>query len=243
MECRYTLSARGRQLEPATPLVDYLRRYYPVVPLEQVDSVFGFVERSTLYGGRLFVTSELTNEDVETLYRHGIGLRLPFTNHEVSTEEYENAWPILGKYYRPGNTVIVTNDDLAKWIRRDYPRYEIEASVIKNIDNDKKLNKAWPLYDTVVLPAKSNDDLAFLQRIDKKDRIRLFLNAGCAYNCPSKVCYPSVSKMNKYTGAEYNCSQSLIPREVSMHSFDVRQFVEMGFNRFKVLRQAKVTAF
>jgi hypothetical protein len=243
MECRYTLSARGKQFVKAMPIIDYLRCYYGVVPLEQIDSVFGFVERSTLYGGRPFQTNELTEEDVTVLYQHGIGLRLPLTNHHVNIDEYENSRPFLDKYCFPGNTAIVTNDNLAKWIRRDYPTYEIEASVIKNIDNMTKLKKALSLYDTAVLPAKSNDDVAFLKSIQNKDRIRLFLNAGCAYNCPSKLCYPSVSKMNKYTGGEYRCSQPLIPREVGMHAFDVQQFMEMGFSRFKVLRQATVTAF
>jgi hypothetical protein len=186
---------------------------------------------------------ELSAPDVWALYDHGIGFRLPISNSIVSRDEYVEAKPFLGKYHREGNCVIVTNDDLAGWIREDFPLFKIEASAIKNIDTLHKLKQAFDLYDTVVLPAKSNDDVVFLESIKEKDRIRLFLNAGCAYNCPSKICYPSIASMNKYQGAEFRCSQPLIPREVKMHDFDEAGFVAMGFNRFKMLRAGPVTAY
>lgn len=238
----YTISARVKFITHM-PIMDFLRINFPQVALESVDSIFGFVERSTLYGGRPFQTRELTENDVTAMYAHGIGLRLPISNSYVSREEYEEAKPFLNKYHRQGNSVIVTNDDLARWIRVDFSLYHIEASAIKNIDSMKKLTKALAMYDTVVLPAKSNDDIEFLSTIEQKERIRLFLNAGCAYNCPSKICYPSVSKMNKYQGDEYKCSQPLIPREVMMHHFDEKMFVDMGFSKFKLLRTAKLTAY
>lgn len=241
----YTISARAKQLSSHgnLPIMDYLRSGFAHLPIDQIDSVFGFVERSPLYGGRPFVEPELSPPDVWALYDHGIGLRLPVSNSFVTRDEYDDAKAFLNKYHRDGNSVIVANDDLAGWIRQDFPRFHIEASAIKNVDNSRKLAQALERYDTVVLPAKSNDDVAFLQGIEDKGRIRLFLNAGCAYNCPSKICYPAVSHMNKYQGAVFRCSQPLIPRDVKMHDFDEVGFVEMGFSRFKVLRPGPVTAF
>jgi hypothetical protein len=238
----YTISARWKQ-RTTLPIMQYLHECFASTPLAQIDSVFGFVERSLLYGGRPYVEPELTEDDVRALYANGIGLRLPLTNHYVSRAEYERERPLLEKYHRVGNSVIVTNDELAQWIRSEFPLFHIEASVIKNIDNLSKLEKAFQYYDTVVLPAKSNDDTALLESIGEKDRIRLFLNAGCAYNCPSKICYPSISEMNKYQGAAFRCSQSIIVREVRMHDFDQRKYVELGFSRFKLLRSAGITAF
>lgn len=115
----YTLSARAKHMgsDGNVPIMDYLRAGFSHLPFKQIDSVFGFVERSTLYGGRPFTAPELTPQDVEALYEHGIGLRLPLTNHQVTREEYDSAWDFLAKYYRAGNSVIVTNDDLAGWIR------------------------------------------------------------------------------------------------------------------------------
>jgi collagenase-like PrtC family protease len=33
----------------------------------------------------------------------------------------------------------LTNDELAGWIRADFPDYKLEASVIKNIDNKENI--------------------------------------------------------------------------------------------------------
>ncbi len=126
----FTRSARSKSAE--LPVFAFLRRRYGNIPLNQIESMFGFVERSTLYGGRPFTGSELSESDVTDLNKAGIGLRLPLTNHEVSREEYEGARPFLTRYHHKLNSVIATNDDLATWIAEDFPLYKRDASVIKN---------------------------------------------------------------------------------------------------------------
>jgi hypothetical protein len=116
----FTFSGRGKPNH--VPILDFLRDNFGGVALDEIDSVFGFVERSPLYGGRIFVRPELTPDDVTALYGAEIGVRLPLTNHFADLEEYESAKPLLDKYHRDHNAVIVTNDDLARWIRRDFPR-------------------------------------------------------------------------------------------------------------------------
>lgn len=73
----------------------------------------------------------------------GIGVRMPLTNSYVELEEYRENRPLLEKYHREGNAVIVTNDDLARWIREDFPEYRIEASVIKNINSYQGIEEAF----------------------------------------------------------------------------------------------------
>ncbi len=181
---------------------------------------------------------------MQILYQNNIGLRLPLSNKYVTREDYEENQSLLEKYHRKGNAVIVVNDDLAKWIRDDYPEYHIEASVIKNIKSHAKIKKALSIYDTVVLPAKLSNDFDFLDKIDDKDSIRLFANAGCAYNCPSKICYNYIAKMNKFNSKTYVCSKRLVPRkELGMVDFDVERLVDMGFSRFKMLRPNGVTGY
>ena len=231
----FTISVRGKLA--STPILDFLGTNFPDFPLAKIDSVFGFLERSTLYGGRIYEGPQLTDEDVQALYGAGIGVRIPLTNHYVEPEEYEENRPFLEKYHRKGNAVIVTNDNLARWIRRDFPRYHIEASVIKNIDTHRQIYQAFDLYDTVVLPMWLNNETEFLKKIKHKKRIRLFANAGCALTCPSKICYPSISKINKYKGGEFRCSQTIKWRQkYGMVDFDLRKLVALGFSRFKVLR-------
>lgn len=232
----FTISARGKGL--SMPVQEYLAKYYSAIPLRSIDSLFGFAKHTTLYGGRFFEGPELSSSDLKSMYRLGIGLRLPLSNHHVSLEEYKKNRYFLNKYHRKKNAVIVTNDDLAKWIKQDFPKYRVEASVIKNINSIKKIEQALELYDTVVLPMYLNEDEEFLRKAPEKKRITLFANGGCAINCPSKLCYPSFSKANK-TGDKslLRCSQPLKFRELhGMQDFDLEFFQTLGFSRFKLLR-------
>ena len=232
---RFTIS--GREKPKNEDILSYLNRVYGQVPLAEVDSIFAFVERSTLYGGRQFVSPELTSIDIQLMYDQGIGYRIPLTNSYVEPEEYQENMGLLEKYHRPGNSIIIVKDSLASWIRRDFPNYKIEASIIKNINTYDKINEALKLYDTVVLPTVLNENLEFLDKIEDKERITLFAYAGCGVNCPSKMCYPSISKFNKFNGyTGFECSQDKKEREHrGKIVFDLDEYVNMGFHRFKMI--------
>lgn len=231
----YTVSARGKSSK--LPAFAFLRQNYGNLQLNEIDSLFGFVEKSTLYGGRGFVGRELSDRDVAQLNNAGIGIRLPMSNHIVDRKEYRlNKW-LLNKYHKPGNSIICTNDDLARWIREDYPDYRLDASVIKNIKTHRKIVAAMELYDSVVLPMPVNEDLEFLGHIEDKDKITLFANAGCALTCPSRICYPSISKINKGRGGKFQCSQDFKDRDLlGMVDFPLQPYIDLGFHRFKLLR-------
>ena len=240
----YTVSARGKP--PQLPVFAYLRMNYGNLPLQAIVSLFGFVERSTLYGGRVFVKRELSERDVFQLNNAGIGVRLPMSNHYVERSEYLDNRRLLAKYHRPGNSIICSNDDLAQWIREDFPDYRLDASVIKNVNTREKIAAAMPLYDSVVLPMSMNEDLEFLEGIEDKDKVTLFANAGCALTCPSKICYVSISKTNKGEESGPKCSQNLKAREMhGMVDFPLEPYIKLGFHRFKLLRArpGSVTGF
>lgn len=232
---QYTIS--GREKPAKERITSYLQRVHKNISLDEVDSVFAFTEASTLYGGRRFVGPELQPEDIQDLYDHSIGFRIPFTNNYVETDEYNRNILYLDKYHRPGNSIILVNDKLSNWIKEDFPEYKIEASIIKNINSHDKINKALELYDTVVLPTSVNKDFDFLDKIKEKHRITLFAFGGCGVNCPSKTCYPSISKFNKFNGyTDFECSRSKKEREMlGKVDFDVNLYVSMGFERFKLI--------
>jgi hypothetical protein len=235
---RFTIS--GRSKANSEPVLDYLARAFPGIPLTYIDSVFGFVEKSPLYGGRIFEGPELLPADVAAMYGAGIGVRIPFTNHFAEPEDYAQSAPVFERYHRTGNAVIVTNDALARWIRRDYPHYRIEASVIKNLKTYDRIARALDLYDTAVLPMDLCEDEDFLAGLPDKDRITLFANAACALTCPSKICYRSISKFNKDGEAELLCSGHMKERTFrGMVDFDLRRLNDLGFTRFKVLRPVR----
>lgn len=236
---QFTISARGKRA--AQPIQQFIKENFPQIPVEQIDSFFGFTTPSPLYGGRIWHASELSEYDIRSMYKMGINVRLPLTNHYVTREEYEQSIPYLETYDRPGNSIIITNDELAAWIREDFPGYRLEASVIKNIKSLRKIEQALELYDTVILPMHCNNDEKLLKSIEDKSVITLFANAGCALTCHWKICYSSISKANKAGDPDlFRCSQKLKEREqLGMQDFDLDYLQSLGFNRFKLLRGRK----
>ncbi len=249
----YTISARGKKLNQ--PVKEYFKTFFPNIPLNKIDSIFGFVEKSSLYGGRPFFRPQISEKDYQFLQNHNIGIRIPLTNHYVSEKEYKRNKPLLDKYHKKGNSLIVTNDTLARWIKIDYPKYKIEASILKEIDSTEKIYEALKLYDTVVLPMNVNNNIKLLEAIEQKERITLFGNAGCALTCPNRICYDYISKRNKILGntnliirSMYYYYSFFIRRKWCMHKikprklhgikdFDIDKLYNMGFKRFKMLRE------
>lgn len=251
----YTISARGKR--ESLPILDFLSTHFSSIPLKKVDSVFGFLEPSTLYSGRPFLHRQLSETDVSALKKKGIGLRIPCTNHFVTETEYIRHRPFFEKYQRKGNSVICTNDMLARWIRRDFPGYQVEASILKEINSQEEIESCMELYDTVILPMNLNYNTEFLKAIKTKNRVTLFGNAGCALTCPERICYERISATNKKLasqnllfrhltflfrmGFQVNwCSNQLHPRKLKgMVDFDLDYLSQLGFSRFKMLREHK----
>ena len=252
----FTVSARGKKSHQ--PVLEFLETCFPSLRLDQVDSVFGFVEPSSLYSGRPYLSRQLSEADVEAMYGVGIGLRIPCSNHLVTREEYDEHRSFFEKYHRKGNSVICTSDDLAGWLRKDFPSYQVEASMLKEIDTLEKIDRALDLYHTVILPMNLNYQTDFLSSIRAKDRITLFGNAGCALTCPNRTCYRVISGMNKKLirqgpvrrnlyvtfrlGFQIDwCSYRLHPRKLrGMVDFDLNRLCDLGFRRFKMLRENRL---
>ncbi len=234
---QFTISGREKFFNENESINSYLNRVYSGVSIKQVESIFAFTERSTLYGGRPFIKPNLLDKDIQKMYELGIGYRIPLTNKYVTREEYECNKCFLEKYHRAGNSVITVNDDLAKWIKMDFPKYRVEASIIKNIKTHQRIEMALELYDTVVLPTSLNEQIEFLDKIECKQRITLFAFAGCGVNCPAKICYQSMSKFNKYNGhTTIDCSRTIKERELrGKINFNLNEYERMGFHRFKMI--------
>ena len=94
----YSVSCRSKK--EAEDVGPFLASHFPHIPLENIDSVFGFRERSTLYGGRQFLQPEFSDADITWLAERGVGLKLPVSNHVVSEEKpatEQPAWIIVNR--------------------------------------------------------------------------------------------------------------------------------------------------
>ena len=239
-----TITVSCRNKPQSMGMSEWLSQYQVYNPIK-ITGVYGFMEEySPLYGGRIYQGTEITKPDFKFLRDNNLQLKINLTGHRATEKEYEDSRELLNAYYYKNNVISVVDDNLAKWIKRDYPNYILEASVIKKVSFDT-LDKTLKLYDQVVLPMALNDNLVELEGVKEKDRVILFANAGCGYTCKHQICYSSVSKINKREkGAEYLCSEKLKPRkEFKLYEFDVELLKSIGFKNFKYLSVAQGRAF
>ena len=135
--------------------------------------------------------------------------------------------------------------------------FQLNASVLKNLDSQEKIIKALEIYDKIVLPMNLNNNLEFLAKLEHKEKIILFGNAGCALSCPNRICYEYLSRQNKklttqskilrYIYFFYNiglndkwCMHRIKPRNLrGITDFDLNQFTNLGYFKFKMLRENK----
>lgn len=232
----YTISIRSKPKD--IPIKQFINKFYSNIALSDIESVYGFTRFCRFYGGRSF-EQQISRRDVFWLYDNGISLRLPVSNHNFSIEVFREERAFFKDFHRSGNSVICTNDNLAKQIRADFPLYSVEASAIKDINTVEAVNDNLVLYDKVVIPMSYNNDIGFLDSLEQKSRIILFGNALCAYNCPNKLCYKHIadSIFNKANQSGVSCSKSIIEREnLGYIEFDVEKFLAMGFICIKLIR-------
>ena len=235
---RFKFIVSSRRITPDVSVMDYIKVHYIYIKPEQVEHIFGSVTmNSKLYGGRKYNPyNSLTESHVEELYANGIGVSLNLTNHFFDKEAYESSFGLLEKFHRPSNSLIITNDDLARNVRKDFPEYKLKASIIKNITNMRRLENACEIYDYVTLPMDLNDDDDFLANISQKDKVILFANANCAYKCPARTCYYGFSQFNRGEEVTSICSKETMPRlDHGPVYFDLAKLAGLGFTRFKLV--------
>lgn len=232
-------SVSSRKITHAMGVAEYLKFFYIYTDMAKVESLFGSTTTpAPLYGGRAYKPEHsLTPAHLAAMRDLGIGLALTLTNHFFNDDAYRDTLPLLRENHRAGNSVICTNDELARRVRQDFPDYNLKASIIKHITTLEGIEEALALYDYVVIPMDLNDDDQFLMSIPQKDRIMLFGNASCAYTCPSRSCYAGYSRRNLGHEPKNLCSKQrgVARLEVGEVYFNVAKFKQMGFSLFKMV--------
>ena len=232
----FSISARSKEIN----IVDYLSNF----EYKNIDSVFGFTQDTTMYGGRQYNGEELSEQDLEWMYSNNIGYRIPLTNIYADEKDYEASRSFLEKHHRKGNSIILANTNLVQKFRDEFPLYELESSVIINPKTIQQIEDLQSIFDTVVLHGQWNISDKLLD-IKDKDRIRLFAQMGCSLNCPNRTCYKYFSEVNSMRPILHSsCSQSFIEREnLGFIEFNIKELESKGFSKFKVLRNKGTTGY
>jgi len=230
----FTISARKKGL---TPIDIFIDKYYSEYKTN-IKSVFGFSEYTPLYGGRPFIKEELNENDLKWMYSNGISYRIPLTNKYPNLKRYKESLSFLEKHHKEGNIIITSTLWLAKKIKKDFPKYKLESSVMFKPMSEIEITNLLKVFDSVVLPPMwyNRQDL---KNLKNKDKLVWFTGCGCLFNCPDDACQRFFS--NQIIGKKSNepfCSMNYVERQLQgFNYFNINYLQSLGFSNFKVMRE------
>jgi len=135
----------------------------------------------------------------------GWGIRLVFTNFIVENLHDDVGNWLLETFHREGNGIILINDDLRRYIRKNYPKYELVYSVGGFPEdalypfNQKAINFYKDIqskFDCAVLRPDHNFDPSL--HMLESEKLEFLVNEDCVMNCDRyKSHFTNVSQRNR----------------------------------------------
>ncbi len=154
------------------------------------DSVYDCFPRCKANGGRHYLGSQYTSywmhATFAALNNAGVKARLTFTNmfidgHVLRDDAYIRK--ILDVASRYDVEIIVYSDDVADYLRQNYP-FKLVLSTTREITDIETLNDALERFDYVVLNYNLNKNYDFIAQVARPERLEVMVNELCAPNCP-----------------------------------------------------------
>ena len=176
-----------------------------------IGSLFGCVN-CKWNGGRLI--SDYYNIDVNKVADYmkathpDIQCRLTFTNMLVDNEMLNDKTgnELLKLFHFGNNGIIIYSDILEKYIRTNYPNYEIISSVTKCLSKDETYSELNKDYYMVVVNTNFTKDYEFIKSLPNKNKIELIVNDVCGICCSyRKEHYLEYSKCQLSQKHPYRC--------------------------------------
>ena len=150
--------------------------------------VYDGIDKCKWNGGR--INRDIFHKDglTQYYYSHDIGIALTFSNPVIDlTDETGNF--LLEKFHKEGNAIILCNEELRKYIRENFPKYELIHSItamgLLNIplqDSDiEYYHQLEQDYDWIV----PKFEHVFDKRADELDRSKweVMVNDTCIWKC------------------------------------------------------------
>lgn len=159
----------------------------------EIGSIFGEFPTSRWNGGRFSggdqCDAAFVRNVVMAINAFGVPIRYTYTNPLINEfdldDEYCNYCMDVAN--NGMNEVLVFSPILEEYIREKYPKYKINSSTCKEIRDIDGLNAELDKdYALVVLDYNLNNKFDLLEKIEKKDKIELLVNACCVPDCPRR---------------------------------------------------------
>jgi hypothetical protein len=166
------------------PLIKFLAQYNGNDQLVVYDGI----NKCKWNGGRINRDIYYNDGMIEYYYNKGISIALTFTNHRIDLNDPVGNH-LLEKFHKDGNAIILVNEDLRKYIRANYPKYDLIYSItgmgLLNIPlQDEDINFYKQLekdYDWIV----PRYEHIFDKRSEELDKTKweVMVNDTCIWNC------------------------------------------------------------
>jgi len=153
-------------------------------------SVYDGIENCTWNGGRLHKHVPYVKEVRDRYYDLGWSINLTFTNPVIDLEDVKGNY-LLEEFHKEGNNIILVNESLRKYIKKNFPKYKLIHSITACGDvqgfplRDEDLNfykDKQDKYDIIIPRCDSTFDPR-LRELDK-DRLEILISDTCVLNCP-----------------------------------------------------------
>ncbi len=171
----------------------------------EIASFFGEFPTSLWNGGRYSNNDQcdagFVRQVISSINRKGIPVRYTYTNPLLTEKDLEDDYCNFCMEVADNglNEVLVVSPILEDYIRRKYPRYKINSSTCKEIKDVNALNEELEKdYSLVVLDYNLNNRFERLEKIAKKEKCEILVNACCVPNCLRRGAhYENVAKQQE----------------------------------------------
>ena len=180
---------------PINMLLVKMMQVYPEYFREglEIASFFGEFPTCKWNGGRYSgndqCSTEFIRHVIKTVNDEGIPIRYTFTNPSITEEDLADPYSnfLLREADNGMNEVIVVSPMLEEYIREWYPNFKITSSTCKELREIEDVNAELAKdYNLVVLDYNLNNQYDLLEKIERKDKCELLVNACCVPNCPRR---------------------------------------------------------
>jgi hypothetical protein len=150
--------------------------------------VYDGINKCRWNGGRINRDVFYNDALIDYYYSKGVSIALTFSNHKINVNDPLGN-ELLEKFHKEGNALIIVNEDLRRYVRENFPKYDLIYSItgmgtlnIPLEDEDIAFYKQLEQdYDWIV----PRFEHIFDKRADELDKTKweVMLNDTCVYGC------------------------------------------------------------
>lgn len=233
------------------------------VPIQSVHGSPALAWNSGRIGGQLDNFEYIINH-MTSFNSKNIAVYPTFSKHNITEKDLDDQAcnQILNLLNQnKNNGVIISSSLLYDYIKRNFPKLKITASIVKistengkgNIDYYEKLSK---YFDKIVIHPDDNFNVDLLKNLQNKDKFEIIVNENCLINCPRRSEHYTLlgnnsanlgnafSAKNCQLFEEFKCRSIPMTKQIFQNknktrncnlTFDeLKGIYDMGFRQFKL---------